>query len=164
MSSQQSMTEQELDQLQRAAFNYFLQTVNPANGLISDTSRENSPCSIGVVGFALSTYPVWVERGWMTRAEANRTRARDATILSRQQPERRPAGQWFQGVLLSLPRHADRRPRLALEAVESLRVIVSKFVGSEAESALRRSVFRRALRELPTEGGGEMRSAGESAG
>jgi hypothetical protein len=70
MSSQQSMTEQELDQLQRAAFNYFLQTVNPANGLIADTSRENSPCSIGVVGFALSTYPVAVERGWMTRAEA----------------------------------------------------------------------------------------------
>ena len=70
MSRQQSMTEQELDQLQRAAFNYFLQTVNPANGLIADTSRENSPCSIGVVGFALSTYPVAVERGWMTRAEA----------------------------------------------------------------------------------------------
>src|SRR5450755_1282358 len=70
MSSQQSMTEQELDQLQRAAFKYFLQTVNPANGLIADTSREGSPCSIGVVGFALSTYPVAVERGWMTRAEA----------------------------------------------------------------------------------------------
>jgi hypothetical protein len=70
MSSQQSMTEQELDKLQRAGFNYFLQTVNPANGLIADTSRENSPCSIGVVGFALSTYPVAVERGWMTRAEA----------------------------------------------------------------------------------------------
>ena len=64
------MTEQELDQLQRAAFNYFLQTTNPVNGLIADTSRENSPCSIGAVGFALSTYPVAVERGWMTRAEA----------------------------------------------------------------------------------------------
>lgn len=50
MSSQQSMTEQELDQLQRAAFNYFLQTVNSVKGLIAGTSRENSPCSIGVVG------------------------------------------------------------------------------------------------------------------
>lgn len=59
-----------LDQLQRAAFGYFLNAVNPANGLIADTSRAGSPCSIGVVGFALSAYPVAVERGWMTRADA----------------------------------------------------------------------------------------------
>jgi hypothetical protein len=32
-----------LDEVQRAAFDYFLQTVNPANGLVADTSRENSP-------------------------------------------------------------------------------------------------------------------------
>jgi hypothetical protein len=59
-----------LDRLQRAAFGYFLHTFNPANGLIADTSRENAPCSIAVVGFALSVYPIAVERGWMTRAEA----------------------------------------------------------------------------------------------
>ena len=64
------MNEQALDQLQRAAFGYFLQGVNPANGLIADTSREHSPASIGVVGFALSAYPVAVERGWMARADA----------------------------------------------------------------------------------------------
>lgn len=64
------MNEQTLDQLQRAAFGYFLQAVNPANGLVADTSRENSPSSIAVVGFALSVYPVAVERGWMTRADA----------------------------------------------------------------------------------------------
>jgi hypothetical protein len=52
-----------LDEVQRAAFDYFRQTVNPANGLVADTSRENSPVSIAVVGFALSSYPVAVERG-----------------------------------------------------------------------------------------------------
>jgi len=70
MISESPMTEQTLDQLQRAAFSYFLQAVNPANGLIADTTRDNSPASIGVVGFALSAYPVAVERGWMTRADA----------------------------------------------------------------------------------------------
>jgi len=70
MISEPPMTEQMLDQLQRAAFSYFLQTANPANGLIADTTRENSPASIGVVGFALSAYPIAVERGWMTRADA----------------------------------------------------------------------------------------------
>ena len=64
------MNEQRLDQLQRAAFGYFLRAVNPANGLIADTSREGSPCSIAVVGFALSAYPVAVQRGWMARADA----------------------------------------------------------------------------------------------
>lgn len=59
-----------LDGLQRAAFGYFLHAVNPANGLVADTSRDGSPCSIAVVGFALSAYPIAVERGWMTRADA----------------------------------------------------------------------------------------------
>ena len=59
-----------LNQLQRAAFDYFLQTVNPLNGLVADTSRYNSPVSIAVVGFALSSYPVAVERGWIERADA----------------------------------------------------------------------------------------------
>ena len=59
-----------LDRLQRAAFGYFLRTCNLANGLTADTSRENSPCSIAVVGFALSIYPIAVERGWMARADA----------------------------------------------------------------------------------------------
>jgi len=70
MISEPPMTEETLDQLQRAAFSYFLHAVNPANGLIADTTRDNAPASIGVVGFALSAYPVAVERSWMTRAEA----------------------------------------------------------------------------------------------
>ncbi len=59
-----------LDDLERSAFGYFRQMVNPANGLVADTSREGSPCSIAVVGFALSVYPIAVERGWMGRDEA----------------------------------------------------------------------------------------------
>ena len=59
-----------LDHLQHAAFDYFLATVNPKNGLVSDTTRPNSPCSIAVVGFALSCYPIAVERGWLDRAKA----------------------------------------------------------------------------------------------
>jgi len=59
-----------LDRLQRAAFGYFVEAVNPANGLVADTSRENSPASIAVIGFALAVYPVAVERGWMARAAA----------------------------------------------------------------------------------------------
>ncbi len=59
-----------LDGLQRAAFGYFLERLNPVTGLVADTSRENSPSSIAVVGFALSAYAVAVERGWMGRPDA----------------------------------------------------------------------------------------------
>ena len=59
-----------LDRFQRAGFEYFLEQFNPANGLVADTSRAGAPASIAVVGFALSCYPVGMERGWMARADA----------------------------------------------------------------------------------------------
>src|SRR5580693_5218576 len=59
-----------LDRFQRAAFGYFIKQFNPENGLVADTSRAGAPASIAVVGFALSCYPVGVERGWMARAKA----------------------------------------------------------------------------------------------
>jgi hypothetical protein len=61
-----------LDGLQRAAFDYFVQHTNQENGLVADTSRPGSHASIAVVGFALSAYPVGIERGWIARAEALR--------------------------------------------------------------------------------------------
>src|SRR5258706_10920449 len=59
-----------LDRLQRGAFGYFLDQWNPANGLVADTSRAGSDASIAVVGFALSSYSIAVERGWLEREEA----------------------------------------------------------------------------------------------
>ena len=52
-----------VDRLARGAFGYFETCVNPVNGLVADNSRPGSPCSIAVVGFALSCYPLAVERG-----------------------------------------------------------------------------------------------------
>lgn len=59
-----------LDRLQHTAFDYFRNNANPANGLMADTTRACAPSSIAVVGFALSAYPIGVERGWMERADA----------------------------------------------------------------------------------------------
>jgi len=61
---------QMLDALQRSAFDYFLKQTQSHNGLVADTSRPGAPASIAVVGFALSTYPVAVERGWIERDAA----------------------------------------------------------------------------------------------
>lgn len=59
-----------IDALQRAACGYFMQPSSSTHGLVPDTSRPGSPISIAVVGFALSAYPVAVQRGWMPRADA----------------------------------------------------------------------------------------------
>src|SRR5579863_7979587 len=55
-----------MNTLQREAFNYFVHEVNPLNGLIADKTGTGSPASIAAVGFALSAYPVGIERGFMT--------------------------------------------------------------------------------------------------
>ena len=59
-----------MDALQREAFEYFVQEANPLNGLIADKTQAGWPASIAAVGFALTSYPVGVERGFMTRANA----------------------------------------------------------------------------------------------
>ncbi len=59
-----------LDRVQRTSFTYFRKECNPANGLVVDSTHPDTPASIAAVGFALSCYPVAVERGWMPRAEA----------------------------------------------------------------------------------------------
>jgi hypothetical protein len=56
--------------LQRAAFSYLIDYANADTGLVADTSRQGSPCSIAVVGFALSCYPIAVRNGWISRADA----------------------------------------------------------------------------------------------
>jgi hypothetical protein len=58
--------------LQQDSFGYFVHQTNPVNGLVRDKSREGWPASIAAVGLALAAYPVGVERGFMTRADAVR--------------------------------------------------------------------------------------------
>src|SRR5665213_870338 len=56
--------------VQHAAFSYLLDYANTESGLVADTSRRGSPCSVAVVGFALSCYPIAIRNGWLSRVEA----------------------------------------------------------------------------------------------
>ena len=48
----------------------FWDRANPANGLMPDRWPSPSFSSIAATGFALTAYPVAVEHGWITRAQA----------------------------------------------------------------------------------------------
>ena len=65
-----SLTDEELARLECDTFKYFADEVNLENGLVRDNTRPRSPASITAVGFALTAYPIAVERKYMTRAEA----------------------------------------------------------------------------------------------
>jgi len=60
-----------LDTLQEQTLRFFLETT-PPTGLAYDRYPSPSPSSIGAVGFALTCYPIAVERGLIGREEAAR--------------------------------------------------------------------------------------------
>lgn len=69
MNLQQS-NEALLTDLQHKSFSYFLKYVNRENGLIRDNSAPDAPASVTATGLALAAYPIAVERGILTRADA----------------------------------------------------------------------------------------------
>ncbi|CAN5868270.1 glucoamylase family protein [soil metagenome] len=87
-----SFPDKKLEVLQRLTFDYFLKETNPENGLVPDSTRPGSPCSIAPVGFALAAYPVGVERGFITRNDAiGRTLRTLRFFLNSQQGRERDA-------------------------------------------------------------------------
>ncbi len=66
----QISTDALLDTIQHAAFNFFWQEANPANGLIKDRGPGSAPSSIASVGFGLSAICIGVDHGWVSRAAA----------------------------------------------------------------------------------------------
>jgi hypothetical protein len=68
------LSEDRLDHLQHAAFQFFAKQANPANGLVPDHTRAGAPSSIAATGLGLACYGVGVERGYLDRtAAAERT-------------------------------------------------------------------------------------------
>ena len=65
-----SLTDDELDRLECDTFKYFADEVNLENGLVPDNTRQAAPSSIAAVGFALTAYPIAVEREYLSRSEA----------------------------------------------------------------------------------------------
>ena len=70
MSKKKLTVEAELEILQRESFSYFVHETNPANGLVIDKTAPDWPASIAATGFALASYPIGVERGFISRAAA----------------------------------------------------------------------------------------------
>lgn len=58
-----------LDEIQRGCFQYLWNEVGEPSKLAKDKTSDTI-CSVAAVGFQLSSLPIGVERGWITRDEA----------------------------------------------------------------------------------------------
>ena len=67
-----------LEDLKQRSFRFFWETTDARTGLAPDRWPSPSVASIAAVGFALTSYPIGVARGWITREQA---RARALTTL-----------------------------------------------------------------------------------
>ena len=78
--------------LQERTFRFFWDTANPENGLIPDRYPTAAASSIAAVGFGLTTYPIGVERGYITREQA-----RERVLVTLRFLHRAPQGPEAQG-------------------------------------------------------------------
>jgi hypothetical protein len=74
------------DELQERTFRYFWDNADPETGLVPDRYPTPSFASIAAVGFALTAYPIGVERGYVTR-EAARERVLKTLRFFRNAPQ-----------------------------------------------------------------------------
>ncbi len=65
----ESLHAQTLHRLQRTSFDYFVNEVDRATGLVRDKTKPDWPASIAAIGMALTVYPVGVSRNFISRAE-----------------------------------------------------------------------------------------------
>jgi len=86
-----------LEKLQHDTFQYFLREVNPANGLVKDTTRKESPCSITATGLGLAAYTVGVVRGWISREEAANRSLTTLRFLWNSEQSDRPGATGYKG-------------------------------------------------------------------
>ena len=59
-----------LDTLQYRSFLYFINEINPENGLVKDRSTEDSPASMSAVGWGVVAWAIGAEHNWITRKKA----------------------------------------------------------------------------------------------
>lgn len=58
------------DDIERRTFDYFWETTDAVNGLAPDRHPSRPFSSVAAIGFALTAYPVGVERDWIARKQA----------------------------------------------------------------------------------------------
>lgn len=138
-----------LDDLQRKAFRFFERNVNPDNGLVLDSTRPTQPVSIAAVGFALSSYPVAIERGWMPRAQALALTLAALRFFDEADQSGKPDGVGYKGFFYHFldPASAVRAWRCELSTIDTALLVAGALLAAcyfDGDGAAEREVRERA--------------------
>jgi hypothetical protein len=141
------------EDIQARTFRYFWETADPRTGLVPDRYPRASPSSIAAVGFALTAYPIGVERGYVTRAEA---RARVLATLrffaeapQGAEPQGRSGYRGFFYHFLDMKTGRRAGPNVELSTIDTTLLLAgvlfcqSYFDGNQAEEAAIRDLAER---------------------
>ncbi len=83
--------------MQRCSFEYFWQEANETNGLVLDKTAADWPASIAAVGMALTIYPIGVEHGFITRAQAVARTLATLRFFMQSEQSRSPTATGYKG-------------------------------------------------------------------
>ena len=83
-----------LDEIQYAAFRFFVEAVDPNTGLVCDRTSNPTLVSVAGVGFQLSAIPIGIERGWISRDAGEALALKVVRALS-EEPSNRVHGLFF---------------------------------------------------------------------
>ena len=86
-----------LRRLQRNSFDYFLNEINRANGLVLDKTSDDWPASIAAMGMALTVYPVGVARKFISRDEAAQLTLTTLRFLAASEQSESPTATGYKG-------------------------------------------------------------------
>ncbi|MBA3559618.1 MAG: hypothetical protein H0W30_13610, partial [Gemmatimonadaceae bacterium] len=59
-----------LERIERLTFGYFDRGMNPSNGLVPDSTKQDALATVAGSGHALACYAVAAERGYVSRERA----------------------------------------------------------------------------------------------
>ena len=153
------LSDEELGRLQLTTLQYYLHESNPANGLVRDKTDPSAPSQHRRRRPRAGDDPVLVERGVISREFAPEFVLKRLRFFrdSPQGPE--PDATGLPGLLLPLPRHEDRAPRLGLRALDDrLGLPVRR------DAHLRRLLRRRTPRRRPKSAAWPTRSTAAPTG
>lgn len=122
-----------LDRLARSTFGYFDRGINPSNGMVPDSTKQNSAATIAGSGHALACYVVAVERGYATRAHAiGRTLSCLRFLAQSEQSDGRNATGYRGFYYHFLDMETGRRaPRSELSTIDSAILFVGILVATQ---------------------------------
>jgi hypothetical protein len=86
-----------LDTLQYRSFLFFINEINPNNGLVKDRSAEDSPASTAAVGWGIAVWAIGAEHNWINREEAAQLTLNLLRFLINSEQSAKPDATGYQG-------------------------------------------------------------------